>query len=317
MATFTPLTKEGENFIKTICKGTGNSLLQGKNKNGVLPYCDPPTSSNKIWMANAKDSAGILITTNQQLGESLINWFNKYGKLYLMDANVIAAQAYVESGYNIWTYPTTSTASGISQFVVEAMYDIIITNKHSQYCPPNTNMTTSEINSIVAGIKGIENKTPLEITAIINSSTTYDVSGLLGKQNRPTIHQNMIDNPEIMIKAQFRYMKYIANAYSTLASNVLFGYSRGPGFVEKIYSDSINHARKDRKDDYVKEGVEYVFRIFSILGDKNNKTGNNKPNGIYFGYDNLNMNAPPSQQVVNFDTNNANIAESIIKYPTK
>jgi hypothetical protein len=309
MAKFTPLTKEGENFIRAICKGTGNSLLQGKNKSGALPYCSPATSPTKIWTGNAKDSVGNSITTNEQLGESLIKWFNKYGKLFVMDANVIAAQAYVESGYKIWAYPTTSTASGISQFTVDAMYDIIICNKFSSYCPPNTNMTNTEINAIITGINEIENKT---------NSAIYDVSTLLGKQNRAIIHQNIINNPEIMIKAQYRYMKYIANAYSQLTSNALFGYSRGPGYVKKVYSDSINFLRKEKGDIYLKEGIEYVFRIFSILGDKNNLTGYNKPSGIYFGYDhginNLGMNLPPSKQQEIFDTNGANIAESTIKY---
>jgi hypothetical protein len=305
MAKFTPLTKEGENYIRTICKGTGYSLLQGKNKLGALPYCSPVSSPTKTWIGKAKDSAGNLITTNEQLGESLIKWFNKYGELYIMDANVMAAQAYVESGYNIWTYPTTSTASGISQFTVDAMYDIIIINKFSSYCPPNTDMTTTEINTIITGISGIENKTNIAI---------YDVSTLLGKQNRPIIHQNIINNPEIMIKAQYRYMKYIANAYSQLTSNVLIGYSRGPGYVKKIYSDSVNNLRKEKGDGYLKEGIEYVFRIFSILGDKNNLTGNNKPLNIYFGYDNLEMNLPPSKQEQKFDVNGANVAESNIKY---
>ena len=315
MAKFTPLTKEGENFIRTVCKGTGNSLLQGKVNSGVLPYCSPATLPSKIWIGNAKDSAGNLITTNEQLGESLIVWFNKYGKIYLMDANVMAAQAYVESGYNIWTYPTTSTASGISQFTVDAMYDIIITNKFSSYCPPNTNMTDIEINAIISGINGIENKT---------NYATYEISTkaptLLGRQNRPIIHQNIINNPEIMIKAQFIYMKYIANAYSPLTSNVLFGYSRGPGYVKKTYSDSVNNTRKVMGDGYLSEGINYVFRIFAILGDKNNFTGNNKPYGVYFGYDkgaiNLEMNLPPSKQEQKFDVNGANVAESTIKYPT-
>ena len=321
MAKFTPLTKEGENFIRTVCKEAPDSLLQGKNKLGVLPYCDPKTSPEKTWTSHAKDSAGNPIKTNTDLGESLIVWFNKYGGIYLMDANVMAAQAYAESEYYIWAYTTTSDASGISQFETGAIYDIIITNKYSQYCPPNTNMTPNEINAIIAGVNG-RNTPPYTLENIDNKTNyaIYDLSTPLGRQNRSILHQNIIDNPEIMIKAQFRYMKFIATYHSPLTSNVLFGYSRGPAFVGTIYSDSINKLRNINGD--VKSGVEYVFKIFAILGDKNNLTGGNpKGNpktGIYFGYDDLGMNAPPSQQAVNFDKSNAsetNVAESMIKYP--
>ena len=127
----------------------------------------------------------------------------------------------------------------------------------------------------------------------------------------------MIDNAEIMIKAQFRYMYNIANQYNSLTSNVLFGYSRGPAYLQENYNDSIQMYKKKKGSDYIVEGVNYVFKIFSILGDKDNKTGSvGKPKGIYFGYDkgefgkdrmNLGMNVPPSVQKDRFTEFNAYI----------
>lgn len=314
-----PITEQGKDFIRTVCNGTGNSLLQGKsnakindpnnkdyNPDGVLPYCEPKTLPSKIWVANAKHN-GIAITTNEQLGEALIDWYDKYGKLYEMDANVMAAQAYIESGYKIWNYPLTSTASGISQFTVEAMFDIIIQNSNKNVLPL---MTQTEIDAIILGIYDSD-KWKIEHTYKI-----YNVDST-GKKNRPIIHQNMINNPEIMIKAQFRYMKKIVTEKNSLASNVLFGYSRGPNFIQSTYTDTIKAAKSKGSNDYVNEGIDYVYKIFRVLGDNKYIVSNKK--NIYFGYDkgefgsnnrqNLGMNIP----IINFNNYDADVAESQIK----
>jgi hypothetical protein len=274
------LTQKGEAFIRAACSGGGNSLLQGKNK-GVLPYCDPVTSPSKIWVSNARHN-NVLITTNQQLGEALIDWYNKYGNMYQMDANVMAAQAFQESGYFVWNYPTTSTASGIGQFTTDAVYDVIITNNYSYITP---HMTTAEIQAIISGTFGIGG----------SYDTTYNVASVTGKKNRPIMHQNIIDNPEIMIKAQFRYMKIIAAVGKTsLTSQVLFGYSRGLGLIKSTYSDSIERATK-YSPNYQIEGIDYVFKIFRYLGYPQTIGG---IKGMYFGYDDLGVNVYPNP---NFD----------------
>ena len=273
---YSELTQVGINFIRKKCEGNGNTLLRGVNPEGVLPYCNPKTSSNKIWEAQAYYN-NKLITTNQQLGEALINWYNKYGKLYEMNANVMAAQAYQESLYKIWNYAVTSSASGISQFKVETIWDYLFQNMVINIDNP-IKMTDNEISAIKTGISGD-----------INDINSYVVSTLLGQQNRAIMHQNIINNPEIMIKVQFRYMKYIANKYNSLTSNVLFGYSRGPGYIKTTYVDTINTAIKIKKKGYEIEGVDYVYKIFKYL--ENNF-------GIYLG-----MNISPDK----FDASQANI----------
>ena len=278
------LTKKGEAFIRAACNFTedkyGNTLLRGKNKNGALPYCDPITPATKIWESHAKYN-GNAITTNQQLGEALISWYNKYGNEYKMDANVMAAQAFQESGYYLWNYPQTSTASGISQFITDAVFDVITSKNYSNYVAP---MTDAEINAILKDTTG-ERKT---------YGNTYDVSSATGKKNRPIMHQNICDNPEIMIKAQFRYMKIIASYGKTsLTSQVLFGYSRGFGHIQDTYSDSIAHATNS--EGYQNEGIDYVFKIFRYLGYPQTING---VRGMYFGYDDLGVDQYPNP---NFD----------------
>jgi len=271
---YTALKQEGINFIRNVCKNQGNKLLSGKVSDGPLPYCNPPTSPDKIWYAHPKDDSGVLITTSIALGEALIKWFNKYSEQYELNANIIAAQAYAESGYILWNYPLTSSASGISQFVNDAVYDIIIRNQDKTF-------STDEISAIT---KDFTQHIPIAPKVTI------------GKKNKPYLHQNICDNPQIMIKAQCSYMKIIANRCDGIASSSLFGYNRGPEYSFPSYTKSITSA-SNHKSGYEEEGINYVYRIFNILGNpKYNKNG-------YFGLDELNLNEP-------FNEFNAEIAIS-------
>jgi hypothetical protein len=266
MAESIVLTEKGKEFIRSKCSGSGNSLLYGKsaykekdtkskyyNPDGVLPFCDPPTSPTKMWLASPKYGSKT-ITTNSEFGEALIQWYDKYAKLYFLDANVLAAQAFQESGYKAWNYPLSSTASGLCQFLNDSVFDWVIDK--SKYTSVTPKFTDDEIAKITKNIVG--NKT--------NFKETYSVGSLQGKQNRPILFQNIIDNPEIMIKAQCRYMRYIANRCDSLTSSVLFGYSRGPGNATKSYAESIAKAKVyTTKGDYHEEGVDYVYKIFKLL----------------------------------------------------
>jgi len=267
---YVKLTVDGKNFIKKACDSS-TSKIRGKNSY-VLPYCEPKTLPDKEWVSNSKYN-GKLITTNGELAEALIGWYDKFGQTYQMDANVLAAQAYQESAYIIWNYAQTSTASGISQFLSTTVFDIILNGSSS--------FTSEEKAAITKGLTGN-----------LNSINAYKVAFPEGKLNRATMHQNIIDNPEIMIKAQFVYMKSIANKHSSLTSNALFGYNRGPGFIRPAYTDSITAASlfRGEKGDivgYESEGVDYVYKIFNMLGNKNNSN----LKGYYFGYD-LGMDKP-------------------------
>jgi zinc D-Ala-D-Ala carboxypeptidase len=295
---YVKLKEEGKQFIRKVCSGNGKTLLEGKssqkindtssklyNPNGVLPFSSPKVLPSKIWYSNAKHN-GANISTNAQLGEALIAWFEKYGQLFEMDANIIAAQAYAESGYILWNYALTSTASGISQFTSDTLYTVIVDNKFSSV--PEYRFTNEEIMLINNGISG--DKKQLD---------SYSVSTETGKKNRAIIHQNICDNPEIMIKAQYNYMKFISKRCDGLASSALFGYNRGPYIATPSYTQSIANAKNpERGKDYELEGIGYVYKIFQLLGNPDYA-----PTKGWFGYSHLNLNEP-------FNSYNAEVAES-------
>jgi len=247
------LSEKGREFIRKECNGNGKTKLSGKNKY-VLPFCSPTTSPDKVWTSNPEINGGI--TTDAELAEALIRIYNKYAKIYKMDANILATQAYQESAFIIWNYaPSPSSASGISQFLTGTIYEIIITNVYGEFTIAERQAISKNMIGYTFSVDPLPPKTP------------YLIGNDLGKQNRPIIFQNIIDNPDIMIKAQFVYMKRISKKCGNLASCTLFGYNRGPGYVKSSsYSQAIYFASKNIKtENYEYEGINYVYQIFKIL----------------------------------------------------
>jgi len=314
---YSPLTELGKKFITHVCVdlfnlGGGNTLLSGKKKY-PFPFSGPPLI-NKVWTCNIMYN-GKQVTTGTELSNALIYWFEKYANLYQLDANVIAAQAYIESQYVMWAYPPNSDASGVSQFTMLTTFGVIVRNDYS----PEP-MSQTDIDTITAGLTQSKYRdsynTKLPPSAPNIQTTAY--------VNRPILHQNVINNPEIMIKAQCRYMKYFANGCNSLTSTSLFCYSRGTLFFSNTYSKAIqkcqNAHKNDSNTDYVDEGVNYVLKIFGVLGDKNNiipikdyKPKNTGGNFYYFGYDDTQGKDSPKNLKLNqteFNAYAANVTES-------
>lgn len=264
------LTEEGKLFIRTICSGDGNSKIMGKNE-WNLPFSTVEDTIT-VFTSHAVDHLGKPITTNKQLGEALIFWFDKYATEYDLDANIIAAQAYAESGYNIWTYAgRPSTASGIAQFVGLTFFDVVINNVGA-----TPHLTPSEKAKLTLNV----------VNPTLKSSYSNYTIGSDARNNRIKVHQNIIDNPDLMIKAQCKLMKFISNRNNGLASSALFAYNRGSMYKSTDYLSLVKHVTNDKGIEYIDEGVKYVERIFGFLGDRDNKriSSVNKPKGIWFGY---------------------------------
>ena len=275
------LSDKGEEAIKAIVNGSGNSYLSGSAKDkvgydgnltAILPHCYPKTDVNYVWTSNPAINSGI--ETNDQLAEALILWYNEYaGELdaggFELDANIMVAQAIQESGLKIWNYAVNSSASGISQYIADTVYSSIIRN-------PRGTFTNDELRALTVNMIGYTHQDDVIPDDIAPFSVSTIAKDYLGQRNRPILHQNIIDNPKIMIKAQFDYMKSIGKKCDNVASCALFGYNRGPGYLRgSSYSKAITVA-SNVKTDYENEGIKYVYNIFKNLYDN-------------FGYKHLNM----------------------------
>ena len=309
------LTTEGKEFIRHMCtaKNQNNRLLQGNASVNVgekrgLPNTIPPTESTKVWKSNATFDK-VPITTGQQLADALITWYNQLAFRHKVDPNIMAAQSYVESQYQLWAY--SSTAMGISQFTMETVYTVLINNFGK-----GLDVVDIENRDIITS--GLTN--PLDIASYQIGEGNSDIP----KQNKPILHQNIMDNPRIMLEAQFKYMRWLADRSKNLASTTLFAYNRGLRFTLPTYSAAIESAKKYKSNnpEYYKEGTDYVLKTFIVLGDKQNKLAFNKratkEKDYYFGYDYLfkyidSKNVEHDQFIyknTNFQVFDANIEES-------
>lgn len=241
------LTQEAKKFITNVCSNykNDNECLSGKMKY-ELPYSN--TGNNYIWTSNVKYN-NVEIKNNKDLAKAIIDWYNYYAKIFEIDANILAAQAYIESAYKLWVYAETSTASGINQFTIPTIIDVIIKNKINEN-DNNKKFTENEINKITK-----------YITSDLTNTNTYK-----SPNNRIKLHQNVIDNPDIMIKAQFTLIEYHGRNCDYLASSCLFGYCLGHKFAKKTLQASYNEAKNDpMMYKYLPVAIKYVNDIFNLL----------------------------------------------------
>jgi hypothetical protein len=258
---YKPLTKKGEEFILNRCLANsafGNNRFSG-NRKFALPKSNNPTST--IYNSTPVDEANVPITTPENLAKNLISWFNRYSKDYLLDANIIAAQAYAESSYNLWIY-SEGGAMGVTQFIDTALYDTILKNTYT---------FETEIDILTTGIAGdstdIRNIVPNYNTRDKTIVSTKDTISL-AKNNRSVLFQNIINNPRIMIKAQCYIMDFIGERNNNLAASTLFAYNRGGYLRSSTYDEIIDKTQKRYGSEYIKEGLTYVNRIFNLLAGK-------------------------------------------------
>ena len=296
-----PITEKGEEFIHYVCDKTGTNNLSGNY--GPMPYTYPLIKT-KIWESNAlyPPDNKRKIANGIELAEAIIYWYNFYAEKFQLDANVLAAQAFCESSYKLWIYapfspnsqqPTVyqSTASGLNQIITTTAWSIIIGNTvNNTLC----SFTTEEIAKITKGFVGNPIPQP-------NLETSWQVglylsgppqpSVQIGWANRPIYHQNAIDNPDIMIKAQCAYIKNIANKCNSLTSSTIMCYYQGE-YEKKSYPETIAAVQAGAAGTKgATAGINYVLKIFGVLGDKDNFLAAQglerkyKPAGYYFGYD--------------------------------
>lgn len=273
---FKNLTKTGKEFIRTICNGEGNNLLNGSNKYRLIFTDD---GDNTIYNASPKDREGNTITTDSQLGESLIYWFDLYSELYELDANIIAAQAFIESKYVLWAFPhphLNSSAQGITQFISSSLYDTAIGNKGIS-STISILFTEEEINRLTDGLTDPK----LQSSYIYVNNSGGESTAL---NNRLPLFQNCLDNPDLMIKAQCKLIKGISVKAGDNAASALFGYNQGPSYVRGTFTSTLKNAEPNTLPlSKYNDGLEYVNRVFRVLGDINYTE--HKPSGIWFGYD--------------------------------
>ena len=277
------ITPKGVEFIKNRCNVFSTS---GRVRGSVL------SGSYNYNQKNGKILKGETLTPNiigddgRVIGDvniyanQLITWFEKYGNDYNMNPNVLAAQSYQESEYRAYAYPAGSTAMGVTQFLVPTIFDVIITNRFGGF-------TQTEIDIITNGIIGDkkEKKTYIVVSGDYDKFVDSNRNeATLAIDNSRILFQNVMNNPNLMIKAQAIFLSKIANNHNNLAASTLTLYFAGPllrsngtsRLNSKTYGNLLDSMTLDRDGKTYRNtfngGVKYAREIFEILGDIKFKT---------------------------------------------
>jgi hypothetical protein len=264
------ITTEGRNFIINIC--TKTSVISGSMKWNMV---DGPIRKNEIVNSNIIFNNN-KITTGLQYANALIYWFELYGKEFNIDPNVLAAQAYEESSYRVFAYASTSTAMGLTQFTVPTIQDDIIKNKFGVF---NDNEINKILKNTFPTTEGYDDEKTFNVIRgeDTNRSISNEDQANFALNNKRNLYQNVVDNPDIMIKAQAAFLRDNANKHNNLTASALILYFAGAGKVKPTnnFGAVVDALLKRYPDGRLEDGLDYVRKIFNRLG--RSKNGN-------FGY---------------------------------
>ena len=284
------LTKSGEAFIRNVgTYFTINNLSLLNGNNGKMARSNEDKGKN--WVASITNKyTNKPVTNNSEFVEYLIGTnttnykglFNEYAEREFVDANVIAAQSFAESEYRVWVYPKislNSTASSLSQFLMGTIYDLGFARGW---------LTSSEQDLLTAGM--IEPDRNSSWIGVKTDESNSDDFTQRQNHNHDILHQNLMNNPQLSIKLQCKFMSWIGERNANLASSSLFAYSRGASRESSNYVELISQVSRANSDTFADEGLNYVQEIFSYLGDKNNNIiisnrVKDYTKGFSFGYD--------------------------------
>lgn len=256
---YIPLTNAGKAFIgKAVNANTNN--LSGSQK---YPLGRSNVAANTTFNSAAKYK-NVAITTNDDLISGLISWINTYSETYFLDANIIAAQTYLLSNYALCTYSdegsvNKSSAMGITQLMDSSIYDIYF-NKMNDIDTEDQAVFDTEYATISLNLSGDLS----DVRSIIPYRTdSNDSTNTTALENRRQLFQNIINNPELMIKILCRVMHDLGTTNNNLAASSLLGYVLDRNLKSKTYNEAINSVSKNNANIHL--GTNFVTNVFKIL----------------------------------------------------
>lgn len=274
---FKPITDAGLKFVADICNsGTPGDKLRGISIAGGMPITlaksniVPGTIVDSTIAYNGGTPAqinGLPITSNTQLPGALAYWYTKYCKedQYDLNANILIAQPYMESGYKLWIYNAYSDM-GLAQMKIITAWDIMLTNNYSNITPL---FTQDEINTLSLGFTH-----PVSYYTNLSHNNGYNFNVFHNDPNNVTaLYYNMINNPELCVKGQCRLMKYNAIPCNHIASSTIACYAKGNAYNSTTYVGVLNNilngvGKITGSQDIYNLAKSYVNKIFQILRDE-------------------------------------------------
>lgn len=260
---YVKITETGKKFITETC--VANTNLFNNTQRIALPKSN--AQPNTTYTAVIFDG-NTPINTGKLFADYLIKYIEIYASQFLLDANIVAAQIYIESKFSPANFDN-HYKMGISGLIDYEFYSYIfdsngksdtITTTDIQRFSKNISGDTSNIKSYIPYLN-IKNNTDKLNEIKSNKSDTA-----LAKYNRTILYQNIIDNPYLSIYIQCLLLSTYGGVNKNLASSSLLNYYLRSNQSGESYMDSVNKNKKIFGD--INLAVFYVDNIFKVLSGK-------------------------------------------------
>ncbi len=255
---FIKLTKSGEDFIINRCVSATTLFTITVTKKNPLPKSN--VAPNTVFTAHVKNDSGVEITSNLEYAKQLIKWFNEFAELFVIDANIAASQAFIESKF----YPTAYDGNGrmgISGIIDYEIFKFLI--------KANDFIKEEDVDDIEVDIDGDKDDIRTYIPNVKTSNNkvaSNATTNTLARENRAQLFQNMIDNPKLSIFSQCYLLSLYGANNNNMAASTLFAYYIRTNEKTTKYIDLVNsYEKKNGKTSVV---LAYVDSVFNVLGGK-------------------------------------------------
>lgn len=258
---YRPISDNGVLFIKDICKNTENIFtIQKKLK---LPKSNALES--EAYTAVIVDGI-IPIDTSDKYADYLIKYINQYSQLYVLDANFVAAQIYIESKYSP-VYYNESYKMGISGLIDYEFYKHLLS--------PSDDLTEDDVTRITTNITVVEGNDVYSLkTYLPNVNLEYkedndfptkssDAETNNAIANRKAFFQNVINNPYLSIFTQCVLLSTDGSTNKNLASSSLLNYFLRSNETSSTYMELVNKNKRLYGD--IDTALKYVDDIFRVM----------------------------------------------------
>jgi hypothetical protein len=265
---FKKISDNGIKFITDVCKSYDNIFTYKSN-------FDLPKSNSNLREFNAIifDDENTIDTTDKYI-QYLIKYINKYSEIFLLDANIVAAQIFVETKYSPLNFKKNYTF-GLCGLIDYELVKYIL--------EPNDTLTNNDVSKFLFNITGSSSQFKTFIPNLnitdedndenLNKETSNDIDNELARNNRIQLYRNIVNNPHLSIYVQCILLSLYASKNKNLASSTLLNYYLRSTQSSVSYLELIN--KNKRIYGNIDLGLKYVDDIFRALSGKYPNQNNN------------------------------------------
>jgi putative chitinase len=251
------ITDLGKKIIIETCTGNTN-LFVGTQKYALQKS---NASANASYTAVIYDGA-TPINTGELYANYLIKYIETYCSQFLLDANIVTAQIYVESKFSPANFKQNNTM-GLCGLIDYEFYQYLMDG--------NDTITNGDISNFTQNLSGDTHNIKSYIPYLnikVNNDKVYETKSsaddtVLATNNRTILFQNIINNPYLSIYIQCFLLSFYGATNKNLASSSMLNYYLRSNESSESYMELVNKNKKIYGD--ISLAMNYVDNIFKVL----------------------------------------------------